>query len=82
MTGPTIEALAEGVVARCTCGWEGDVGTVENWAVERENDRVVRRCPGCDEPRPEWGTFRPLDGVRRVARGPLRDALRDAGAAE
>lgn len=79
MTDPTIEAVEEGVRARCGCGWTGELSTVEEWAIEPDRDRIVRRCPECREPRPEWGTFHGLDGVRRVARGPLRRQLDAAG---
>lgn len=64
---------------RCDCGWEGTDADVEEWTVQHDVDRAVRRCPGCETPVPEWGTLRPLDGAARIARGPLRKALDDAG---
>lgn len=67
---------------RCDCGWEGVDADVEAWDVQRERDRVVRRCPSCDEPVPEWGTLRTIEGAGHVARGALRRALVDAGAIE
>ena len=67
---------------RCRCGWEGHDDDVERWDVQRANDRVVRVCPDCDEPVPEWGTIRPIDAAAGVARGPLETSLVDAGVLE
>lgn len=64
----------------CGCGWTGHDRDVEDWAVETGRDRVVRRCPGCGEAVPEWGALQPVDAAVRIARGPLRDALVEAGA--
>lgn len=63
----------------CDCGWSGTETEIEEWDVQQGRDRVVRRCPGCGEPVPEWGTFSPIDGVARVARGDLRAELEAAG---
>lgn len=63
----------------CRCGWEGHDDDVEDWDVQRERDRVVRRCPSCGKSVPEWGALRPIDGAIHIARGPLREALVDAG---
>jgi predicted RNA-binding Zn-ribbon protein involved in translation (DUF1610 family) len=67
---------------QCRCGWEGHDDDVERWDVQRANDRVVRVCPDCGEPVPEWGTIRPIDAAARVARGPLETSLVDAGVLE
>lgn len=67
------------VQLRCRCGWEGLDADVEDWEIDRERDRVVRRCPSCGEPVPEWGTLRSIDGAAQIARGPLRDALVESG---
>lgn len=67
------------VQLQCGCGWEGLDADVEDWAVEEARDRVIRRCPSCGEPVPEWGALRSIDGAGIIARGPLRDALADAG---
>jgi hypothetical protein len=66
----------------CRCGWEGLDADVEEWAIEVDRDRAVRRCPSCGEPVPEWGTLRPLDGAARIARGPLAEALAAADSAD
>lgn len=66
----------------CTCGWRGPDDAIEDWAVERDRDRVVRRCPDCGEPVPEWGAFPSIDGAAMLARGSLRAALVDAGVLE
>lgn len=63
----------------CGCGWVGHDREVEAWSVEPDRDRVVRRCPDCGEPVPEWGALRTIAGVARIARGPLRESLLDAG---
>ena len=63
----------------CDCGWAGLETDIDRWDVQTDRDRVVRRCPGCDEPVPEWGTFPSIDGVARVAKGDLRAALDAAG---
>lgn len=63
----------------CDCGWSGTETEIEQWDVQRIRDRVVRRCPGCGEPVPEWGTFRPIEGVARIAKGDLRAELEAAG---
>lgn len=63
----------------CACGWTGVDDEIEDWDVQPERDRVVRVCPSCQEPVPEWGCLEPIDGVARIARGSLADALADAG---
>lgn len=67
------------VALRCDCGWTGTDAEIDDWDVQFDRDRVVRKCPNCDEPVAEWGTLRPIDGAVRIARGPLRKALADAG---
>lgn len=64
---------------KCTCGWRGPDDAIEDWAVEQDRDRVVRRCPDCGEPVPEWGTFPSIKGAATLAHGSLRAALVDAG---
>lgn len=64
---------------RCDCGWAGAESEVTDWDIQRSRDRVVRKCPNCGEPVPEWGAFRPIDGVARIAKGPLRENLEAAG---
>ncbi|MFB6135845.1 MAG: hypothetical protein ABEJ04_03720 [Halobacteriaceae archaeon] len=64
---------------RCDCGWEGRDADVAEWDVQADRDRAVRVCPDCGDPAPEWGALRPLAGAALIARGPLREALRDAG---
>lgn len=66
----------------CRCGWDGYDDDIEDWAVDSERDRVVRRCPRCDDPVPEWGAIPSIDGAKRVARGPLREALGEAVSGE
>lgn len=70
------------IYLECTCGWRGPDDAIEEWAVERDRDRVVRRCPDCGEPVPEWGTFPSIDGAASLAHGSLRSALVDAGVIE
>lgn len=67
------------ITLRCSCGWEGIDADVAEWDVQRERDRVVRRCPGCSRGVPEWGALRPIDGAASIARGPLAESLADAG---
>jgi len=64
---------------RCRCGWEGHDDDVERWDVQRDSDRVVRCCPACDDPVPEWGAIRPIDAAAGIARGPLETSLVEAG---
>jgi hypothetical protein len=64
---------------RCDCGWEGTDDDIVDWDVQRERDRVVRVCPDCGTPVPEWGALPSVDGAATVARGPLREALAEAG---
>lgn len=64
---------------QCRCGWTGLDADVEDWDVQEERDRVVRKCPDCGDPVPEWGALRTIDAATRLARGPLADALADAG---
>ena len=59
----------------CSCGWDGTDADVVDWDVQESRDRVVRCCPDCGTPVPEWGTIPSIDGARKIARGPLRDAL-------
>lgn len=63
---------------RCECGWTGYDDDVDDWAVQVERDRVVRRCPDCGSPVPEWGALGPIDAAARIARGPLKTALVEA----
>lgn len=63
----------------CSCGWEGFDKDIEEWDVQEERDRVVRRCPSCEEPMAEWGALIPIEGAAAIARGPLRQSLSDAG---
>lgn len=63
----------------CRCGWTGHDDDVEDWAIEQDRDRVVRKCPECGEPVPEWGALRTIEGVAQLARGPLRESLAEAG---
>jgi hypothetical protein len=81
MPEPRVERSFEhsNVRLQCACGWDGLDADVEGWAVETDRDRVVRRCPACDEPVPEWGTLPSVEGAAMVARGPLADALAAAG---
>lgn len=66
----------------CSCGWRGPDDAVEDWIIEHDRDRVVRRCPDCGESVPEWGTFPSIDGAAALARGSLRSALVDADVLE
>lgn len=63
------------IALQCSCGWQGTDGDVTGWKVDWDRDRVVRRCPGCEEPVPQWGSFRPIEGLEPLARGKLRDAI-------
>lgn len=62
---------------RCTCGWRGAVTDIDDWAVEEDLDHVARVCPDCGESVPEWGAFPAPDGVKRIAKGRIREALLD-----
>lgn len=59
----------------CSCGWYGEERDIEEWDIQSDRDRVVRVCPGCSDPVPQWGTFRPIEGVRPLAGGDLKAAL-------
>lgn len=63
------------VKLQCRCGWSGHDNEIDDWAVESERDRVVRRCPDCGDPVPEWGVLKPIEGAAKIARGPLKTAL-------
>ena len=63
----------------CRCGWDGYDDDIERWDIDAERDRVVRVCPSCEEPVPEWGTIRPIEGAVQIARGSLRESLAAAG---
>jgi hypothetical protein len=63
----------------CRCGWTGHDTDIEEWMIDLDRDRAVRRCPDCDEPVPEWGALRPIAGAARIACGPLRESLVEAG---
>lgn len=66
------------LVLRCDCGWVGADTDVAEWVVESRRDRVVRECPSCGEPVPEWGALRSIHGVAQVAYGPLAEAIAEA----
>jgi hypothetical protein len=82
--GPWVERSFShpNVALRCSCGWEGIDADVEEWDVQFERDRVVRRCPECDTTVPEWGTMPSIEGAAGIARGPLEEALVEAGVIE
>ncbi|MFB6140693.1 MAG: hypothetical protein ABEJ26_09695 [Halosimplex sp.] len=63
----------------CGCGWTGLDADVEDWAIQEDRDRVVRRCPDCGDPVPEWGALNSIEGAAAIARGPLRASLAEAG---
>lgn len=67
------------VQLECRCGWSGLDADITDWDVQPERDRVVRKCPDCGTAVPEWGALRTIDGAARMARGPLADALAEAG---
>ena len=67
------------IALRCDCGWSGVDADVEEWDVQRDRDRVVRVCPNCGEPVPEWSVITPIGAAAAVARGPLRESLVEAG---
>ncbi|MFC4989213.1 hypothetical protein [Saliphagus infecundisoli] len=67
------------VQLKCHCGWTGLDADVTDWDVQSDRNRVVRKCPNCGEAVPEWGALPTVDGARRIARGPLAEALADAG---
>lgn len=77
MSNPAVERHFDhpNVGLQCACGWAGLDADIEDWAVERDRDRVVRRCPACDEPVPEWGTLPSIEGAMTIARGPLAETL-------
>lgn len=60
---------------QCDCGWSGTDDDIQDWAIQTERDRVVRRCPDCERAVPEWGALSPIDGVARIARGSLKRSL-------
>lgn len=67
----------------CPCGWEGNDDDIKNWHVEHKRDRVVRVCPGCGEPVPEWGALQPIEGAEKIARGSLLESIkRENGGSE
>ncbi len=81
MEDPSVErSFSEpNIHLQCRCGWDGHDDEIEDWDVQEDRDRVVRCCPACGEPSPEWGVLRPIDAAARIARGPLRTSLDDAG---
>jgi hypothetical protein len=81
MVDPSVDPSFDesNVQLTCRCGWTGDDSEIADWAFESERDRVVRCCPDCNESVPEGGALAPIDGAARIARGPLREALADAG---
>jgi len=81
MLGPSIKPgySQPNIRLACTCGWEGHDDDITDWDVQIGRDRVVRICPSCGEPVPEWGTLTPIEGAAQLARGPLEQSLADAG---
>jgi len=63
----------------CECGWSGTDDDITDWSVEVEQDRVVRQCPNCEQTVPQWGVLEPIRGACKIARGPLKRALVEAG---
>jgi predicted RNA-binding Zn-ribbon protein involved in translation (DUF1610 family) len=79
MTRPGVEMGRQEMLLRCECGWEGPESAVTEWDVQFDRDRVVRKCPNCGRPVPEWGAFRSIDGVAQIAKGSIRESLEAAG---
>lgn len=81
MSGPSVDrSFSEpNLRLQCACGWEGHDDDVESWDVQQDKDRVVPRCPNCNDSVPEWGALRPISAAVRIARGPLRSSLEKAG---
>lgn len=82
MSEPSWERSFNGsyVELQCRCGWTGLDTEIEDWAVQRDRDRVVRQCPDCEEPVPEWGALQPIEGAAKIACGPLETALSESDA--
>lgn len=80
MAEPTVErSFSEPHLALdCTCGWTGHDDDIEDWEVDQERDRVVRQCPACDRPVPEWGALEPIEAAAKIARGPLAEAIAES----
>jgi len=74
---PTVFMGSTATQYQCLCGWEGPESELDDWDVQTDRDRAVRVCPSCESSVPEWGCLRPIDGIRRVARGSLQRALTD-----
>jgi hypothetical protein len=75
----SVSPVSNEVAFGCPCGWTGTESDVEDWHVDESRDRVVRVCPDCGAPRPDWGALRPIDAVARLAKGDLRQTLVDEG---
>ena len=76
---PQLEPVREALALTCPCGWEGILRDITDYELQPERDRILRCCPACGTGVPEWGALGPIDGVARVAKGPLREAIADAG---
>lgn len=79
---PRLEPVEEALALTCSCGWTGTLRDISDYEVESDRDRVLRRCPACGTGVPEWGALAPIDGVARVAKGPLLETLVAAGVTE
>lgn len=82
MTGEcpvSVDPFGKEVAYSCTCGWRGTESDVSTWFVDEDRNRVLRVCPGCETPRPEWGALGPIDAVARIAKSDLQTQLANAG---
>lgn len=80
MLGPSVRigSTAPYIELECRCGWTGYDCCIEDWMVEHERDRVVRRCPKCENPVPEWGTLQPIEAAARIATGALEASIQES----
>jgi len=79
---PRLEPVEEALALTCSCGWTGVLRDITDYEVEPDRDRVLRCCPDCGTGVPEWGALASIDGVARVAKGPLLETLVAAGVTE
>ena len=65
------------MVFQCDCGWRGYDRDIREWAIRPKRDRIIRQCPSCCKPIPEWGMLGPIDGVAQIAQQSLKAAIEE-----
>ena len=75
MASTNVEIGPEGVMITCSCGWHGNIQEVSQWKTDHDRNLFLRCCPACKDPRPEWGTFGPVEVIKCITQDDMQAAV-------